>query len=307
MSRRKYDKDLDGDDLVVTDVDRGSAPAGLKRAEAVSPRSYAEREFDRAGLHDLDAMTERMSGMTRAQKDRERSFPRETNQPLAHPAMQRRLPGADEVRAPFSSRQKKARSKARLETARSLPKAQADAQKRLLKNRDTWDSINDQLSHHAGDVGQLAEKDRRLIGQIDRSIQAAERHNDRGHVVYANVQMPHYINSSNIDAWSEHTFVEGSTVAFDRYTVTTHQLHETSSLAKDQAERTIVCEIQTRRGAYIGHSDSKDDTAHLLPRGLHLQVAGISRATYRTPTGETGERVVLQLHDITPDTTQGAR
>ena len=306
MSKR-YPKDPDNERPSVLDLDRGAAPAGQKQAEAVTAADYNEREFDRAGLHGLDAMTERMSGMTRAQRDRERSFPRDTNQPLQHPAMQRPLPASGDVRAPFSSRQKKSRSKARLEAARSLPAAQFRAQRRLMTDRETWDSINDQLSAHAGDRSQLGEKEQRLVGQIDRSIQAAERHNNRGHVIYTNVQMPHYINGSNIDAWSQNTFTPGVTVAFDRYTVGTHQLHETSALAGDSVERTVVCEIQTRRGAYLGHSDSRDDTTHLLPRGLHLQVVGLDRATFRAPDGTTGERVVLQLRDITPDTTQGGR
>lgn len=307
VSRKKYVKNPDGDDRAVIDVDRGTAPVGQKQAEPVSTEGYNSREFDRRGLHGLDAMVERMPGMTRAQRDRDRSFPRETNQPLQHPAMQRPLPGRGEVRAPFSSRQKKARSKARLEAARSLPAAQFRAQRQLMTDPQTWSRINDQLSEHAGDPTQLSESDRKLLGQIDRSIQAAERHNTRGHVIYTNVQMPHFINGSNIDAWSEHTFTPGATVAFDRYTVGTHQMHETNALAGDDPERTVVCEIETRRGAYLGHSDSQDDTAHLLPRGMHLQVVGVSREAFRAPNGTTGNRMVLQLRDITPDTTQGER
>ncbi len=41
---------------------------------------------------------------------------------------------------------------------------------------------------------------------VDRSIQAYERSNDRGHVIYANVAMPYQINHSNLRAFAEHNF-----------------------------------------------------------------------------------------------------
>lgn len=301
MSRRSYPVTPDG--APALEVDRRAAPVGLKKAGYLAPESFTDRQERRSGLVELDAMTERMSGLTRAQKDKERVFPRERNQPLSHPAMQRPLPGPDEPRLPFSSRQKKARSRSRYAAAADLPRTQAVAQKRLMTTPQVWDRVNGQLAEHVGDPEGLSPADRKLVAQIDRSIQTAERHNDRGHVIYTNAEMPAAINHSNIYAWASKTFTPGAVVAFDRYTVGTHQLHETSALQGDSAPRTLVCEIQTRRGAYLGHSDSMDDTTHLLPRGMRLQIVGITRAEYRTPDGGGGERLVLQLRDVTQNTT----
>jgi hypothetical protein len=51
---------------------------------------------------------------------------------------------------------------------------------------------------------------------------------------------------------------------------------------------------------YLGRSDSVDDTAHLLPRGMRLRVAGSHQGNYQRPDGSTGRRLVIQLTDITP-------
>jgi hypothetical protein len=60
-----------------------------------------------------------------------------------------------------------------------------------------------------------------------------------------------------------------------------------------------VLEIQTRRGMYLGRSDSLDDTTHLLPRGLRLRVVDIHEAVFERPDGTLGRRPVVQLRDIT--------
>lgn len=286
----------------VVDPDRGSSSVGTKVAEVVNPEASAQRADLRAGLRDLDSMTENMSGLTRQQRDRERITPRATTADLRHPRMQRPLPAADQVRVPFSSRQKKARSKARLRTQEAMPTAQYESQRRLMTNPDRWRAVNDALSEHTGDVQALTDRDQADLKRIDRSIQAYERVNDRGHVLYANVAMPPQINHSNLRGFVEHNFVPGDRVAFDRYTAATHQLHETSQYAAgDTAGRVAVFEMQTRRGAYLGHSDSQDNTAHLLPRGMDLEVVGAHETAYQAPDGSTGTRVVVQLRDVTPE------
>lgn len=286
----------------VLDADRGSAGLGAKVAEVLTPEAAGDRAESRAGLRELDAMTEGMGGLTRQQRDRERVSPRATTAPLAHPVMQRPLPGPQETRAPFSSRQKKARSKTRIAVQDEMPNAQYEAQTRLVTDPARWRATNDALSAAAGDVQELPEAEQARLRRIDRSIQAYERSNDRGHVVYANVQMPPQINRSNLAAFLGRNFAAGDAVAFDRYTFGTHQLHETSRDADgDTAGRVAVFEIQTRRGAYLGHSDSQDDTAHLLPRGMTFSVAGVHQATYAAPDGTTGTRMVVQLRDTTPE------
>lgn len=285
----------------VVDPDRGhSSLPGRKNAVLLDPVSAQDREASRLGLRELDTMTEGMSGLTRQQKDRERIAPRAASGDLGHPRMQRQLPAAGEVRQPFSSRQKKARSKTRVDVQGSLPDTQYEAQRRLMTDPDRWSGVNAALSDAAGDVQALPEREQQFIRRVDRSIQAYERANDRGHVVYANVAMPAAINHSNIASFVAKNFRPGDRLSFDRFTFGTHQLHETvRDAGDDPAGRVAVFEIQTRRGAYLGHSDSKDDTAHLLPRGMRFEVLGSHVATFQAPGGDTGQRTVIQLRDVT--------
>lgn len=286
----------------VVDADRGSGTLATKAAEIVDADSAADRVETRGGLRELDAMTEGLPGLTRQQRDRERILPRGTVGELGHPKMQRPLPAAEDERVPFSSRQKKARSKSRLAAQTALPTAQYEAQRDLVVSARRWRGTNDSLSRYAGDIQELPDRELQQIKRVDRSIQTYEKHNDRGHVIYANVAMPAQINHSNLEGFVANNFQAGDQVAFDRYTIGTHQLHETSKhAAGDTGGRVAVFEIQTRRGAYLGHSDSRDDTSHLLPRGMEFEVLGTHPAVYRRPDGTTGSRTVIQLRDTTPE------
>lgn len=289
----------DPDGKAVLDADRGSSTAAAKLAQFTPAGEAKSRAEDRAGMRDLDAMTEAMPGLNRQQKDRARITPRETNAELGHPRMERTLPGALEQRSPLSSRQKKARSKTRRAITDRLPQAQYDAQRGLVTRPQRWSQLNDALSDAAGDVEALPDSEQQQVRRVDRSIQAYERANDRGHVVYANVQMPAAINYTNLLAFSQNSFRPGDELAFDRYTAAAHQLHEVSG--PDPAGRVAVFEVQTRRGAYLGGSDSIDNTGHLLPRGMRLKVVGVHPVSYRRPDGTAGRRIAIQLTDITPD------
>lgn len=284
----------------VLDPDRGSGSVGTKVARAVGLDEAADRGQDRAGLRDLDAMTEGMSGLSRMAKDRERLTPRGTTAPLGHPRMERQLPEAGQVRLPFSARQKNERSKDRVSTQAGMPRVQFQAQKQLVTDPGQWRKVNDRLSDEVGDVQALPEQDQQRVRRVDRAIKAYERHNDRGHVVYTNVQMPDHINHSNARAYLDGIYEPGQVLEFDRYTAATHQLHETSGYLSDRSGRVVVMEMQTRRGAYLGQSDKKDNTGHLLPRGMRFEYVGVHEATYQSPDGTTGTRTVVQLRDITP-------
>ena len=294
-SHRRFDPDGGA----VLDADRGSSSATAKLAQFTPAREAASRAEDRAGLRDLDAMTEAMPGLSRQQRDRARITPRQTNAALGHPRMQRTLPGSMVQRGPLSSRQKKARSKTRRAVTDRLPQAQYDAQRGLVTQPPRWTRLNDALSDAAGDVEALPESEQQHVRRVDRSIQAYERANDRGHVVYANVQMPAAINYTNLLAFSQNSFRPGDVLAFDRYTAAAHQLHEVSG--PDPAGRVAVFEIQTRRGAYLGGSDSIDNTGHLLPRGMRLEVVGVHSVSYRRPDGTAGRRIAIQLSDTASD------
>ena len=283
------------------DPDRGSSASPAKIASLLDLDKYDQRTEERDGLRGLDDMTEGLPGMNRLQKDRARIFPRDTSADLRHPRMQRLLPKPGATREPLSSRQRKERSKARLATQRAMPLVQLRAQRDLVTRPDRWRGINDQLSDNLSDVDALPEPDQDRIRRIDRSIQSYEKRNDRGHVIYSAVRMPAYINRQNLPGFLKNNFEPGDTVAFDRYTHGTHQMHETMGYVHDPDGRVAVFEIETRRGVYLGQSDRVDNTQHLLPRGLQLEVVGVHRAPYRAPDGSTGSRMVVQLRDVTPE------
>ncbi|KAB7740946.1 hypothetical protein GA707_18810 [Nostocoides sp. F2B08] len=283
------------------DPDRGSSASPAKNARLVDLDEHLDRSQSRAGLRDLDSMTEGMSGLSRMQKDRERLFPRGTNADLGDSRMRRQLPQEGQERRPLSSRQRNERSKDRHDAQATMPLTQLRAQKDLVTRPERWRDLNDQLSAGTGDVQALTEKDQEQVRRVDRAIQSYERHNDRGHVLYSNVRMPYYINHQNLPGFLRNNFGAGDRVAFDRFTHATHQLHETAGYVNDPDGRVAVFELQTRRGAYLGQSDKKDNTQHLLPRGMELEVVGVQEASYRAPDGSTGSRMVVQLRDVTPE------
>jgi hypothetical protein len=296
----KYPQRLPSEFRVV-DPDRGQSTPNQKVAAPLNQDQVIEREDERAGLRDLDTRLEQAQGLTRAQRDAQRILPRATPAEIPHPRMERELPAADALRPPLSGRQQKARRKASRRVQQMLPAAQYRALERVLDEQTgEWSRLNDALSESVGDVDALSDRDRQVVHRIDRAIQTAEKANDRGHVVYANVRMPASINRSNLAAWTANQYQAGDEFAFDRYTGAAHSLHEVTPL-DDPAGRVAVLEIQTRRGIYLGGSEGTDDTAHLLPRGLQLRVVGTHQATYQNRVGERGTRIVIQMVDITPE------
>ena len=224
-------------------------------------------------------------------------MPRATPAEVPHPAMDRTLPEPDAIRVPLSSRQRKARSVNKRAAQDRLPATQYAATVALVSRPQRWAELNDALSDAAGDVQALDEGQRREIQRIDRAVQAFERTSDRGHMVYSNVRMPQVINRSNLEGFVRNSFPVGTVVNFDRFTAGAHTMHEIEDDTAP-ADRSVVFEMKTRRGAYLGQSDSVDNTYHLLPRGMRLRVAGSHRASYRRPDGTLGSRHVIQLVDL---------
>lgn len=283
----------------VLDADRGSsASPSTKRAALLGQDEAKDRAETRDGARGLDQAVEAMPGLSRQQRDRERAMPRDVAGEVPDPRMERRLPGAEEVRRPLSSRQAKARSVTKRAVQDRLPQTQHAAVAGLIGQPERWAVVNDALSEAAGDVQDVDEAQRVQIQRVDRAIQAYEQASSRGHVVYCNVRMPAMINSSNLGGYLRNQFTVGTVVDFDRFTGGAHALHQVEA-GRDVAHRTAAFEIQTRRGMYLGRSDRVDDTAHLLPRGLRLAVAGVQHVTYQRPDGSTGRRQVVQLLDIT--------
>lgn len=282
----------------VMDADRGASDIpGLKVAAWLTPSVHADREEIRAGHREVDELVEGSTGYTRAAKDAGRSTPRDTTAPLGHPRMIRHLPDPDRLRVPLSSRQRKARSKAKMATLDTMPNTEYQAMGQTISRRQVWLDTNEALSVAAGDAQQLPADQLREIQRVDRSIQRYERGNERSHLVYTNVLMPAYINASNINGYARNNFEPGQEVTFDRYTAGAQTMHEIDLGSRRLNDRTVVFEIATRRGMYLGRSDSLDDTAHLLPRGLRTIVAGSHTAEYMRPDGTRGHRTVVQLVD----------
>lgn len=280
------------------DADRGSSERpSTKQGVMLSRDEVLARRSERTGGRDLDDAVEGMSGQTRAAKDSLRAYPRDVTADIEHERKRRKLPEEGQVRKPISARQRDERSAMKNRASESMSKREYEALADLVDVRksNTWVELNDRLSEVVGDRQHLSEKDQQFVGRIDRTIQRFEKENDRGHVVYVNMRTPGFINHSNLAGFAKNQFKPGSTVEFDRYSVGAHTMHEVEPL--EDADRTVVFEIQTRRGMYLGGSRRVDDTSHLVPRGPRWEVVGSHTATYERPDGSTRERVVVQLVD----------
>lgn len=288
---RKADPDYD------VEADRGSAAVfGSTRAAMVSPAEKRDRGEERAGARGLDRTVEQMPGLNRQQKDRERAMPRGAAAEVPDRRMERRLPGPRTMRAPLSSRQRKARSVSKRDVQDGMPDTQYGAVRQLITDSGHRARLNNALSDAAGDVQQLPDRQRQEAQRLDRAIQAYEQRSGRGHLVYVNLELPAAVQGGHPLGVAQAHFPPGSVIELDRYTGGAHSMHE---LDRPDGGTVPLMEIQTRRGMYLGRSDSLDDTTHLLPRGLRLRVVGMQEAAYRRPDGTTGRRPVIQLRDIT--------
>lgn len=286
-----YTRSPDGS-VGVVDLDRGnSSSARKKQAEVVSESSYVDRQQERAGAQQMDTAVERMS-LTRAAKDLNRAYPRPTVPDHLDPRKERALPGEIELRKQLSSRQAKARSMTKRSVFEAMPRTQHEATTRLISDPQEWSTTNAALSSVNGDAVQLDDRQRKQIQRVDRAIQSYERSSARGHVIYTEVTMP---DSTALREQLPSTLKRGTVVAFDRFTMASHNLDELDS---HQGPNDVALEIQTSRGMYLGRSDSAGgDTSHLLPRGVQFEVMGSHYAPYARTNGTVGERLVVQLRD----------
>lgn len=286
----------------VLDPDRGIGTTQAHKKGLILGQDAAdERAADRAGARQLDNTVEHQPGLSRQQKDRERAMPRENLDKLGDPRMQRTLQEATELRRPLSSRQRKARSKTKRAIQDRQPRTQYEAVNSLITDQQHWNNLNTALSDATGDAQMLPDRQRQQAQRVDRAIQAYEQANDRGHVVYCNLELPSAVNRGNVAGFLNNQLEPGTSVDIDRFTFAAHTMHEVE--APDTPARPIpMLEIQTRRGLYLGRSDGSDDTTHLLPRGMRLTVIGHHHATFQRPDGTLGTRRVIQLIDTTPTT-----
>ncbi|RYD13991.1 MAG: hypothetical protein EOP90_15705 [Lysobacteraceae bacterium] len=272
-----------------TSITQASKPADYRPAA-----TYDDRARERDGARQLDWMVED-ADFTRARKDLERAFPRATV-PEVSERKRRELPIPDSIRQPPSSRQRKVRSVNKRKAQSQLPKVGYTAVQGLVSDPDRWKSVGEALSKARGDAQQLDEKIRSQVQRVDRAIQTAERFNDRGHILYCAVTLPHAVPQEAANLPS--TLQPGARLDFDRHTMATHAAHELDDTLVD---RDVVFEIETGRGMYLGRSDTVDDTAHLLPRGMRFEVVSAGEGRYRRPDGSIGRRMIVQLRDVTEE------
>jgi len=292
MARRSRRVDPD----FVLDADRGlSDQPTVKQAEFIRSDVADARDQRRRGLRAVDEARDALTDLTRPRRDRDRAIPRDVAGEVPDSRMSRSLPEPSQMRTPLSARQRNARSATKWAVQDRLTATQHAAVAHVMGRPQNWRDVNDQLSA-AGNVQQLEERQRIQVQRVDRAIQAYERESHRGHVVYSNVRMPRAVAAVVLDQVVARQLKPGSVIAFDRFTAAAHTMHQVEVDGSD-AERTVVCEIQTTRGMYLGRSDKVDDTAHLLPRGMRLRVVGSHTATYRRPDGTTDQRQVIQLKD----------
>lgn len=259
-----------------------------------SKDSYDDRADERSSARNLDRTVEE-GRYTRARKDLERAYPRSAVKDV-NDRKRRPLPIPDSVRLPPSSRQRKARSVTKHRAQSNLSRIGYREMNSLISDPQTWVGVGDSLTEVGGDAQLLSEDARSQVQRIDRAIQTAERENDRGHVVYCAVSLPHDLpeHSQNLPS----TLQEGSRIEFDRFTMTTHAIHELEAVV---GEREVVFEMETTRGMYLGRSDSVDDTAHLLPRGLQWDVVGAHEGRYQRPDGSLARCRIVQLRETTEE------
>ncbi|QSE87176.1 hypothetical protein JWS13_00240 (plasmid) [Rhodococcus pseudokoreensis] len=302
MAKRSYSSSPDGS-VGVVDIDHGDSDNAMKKqADVVTEASFIDRERERDGAREIDAAVEGMS-LTRAAKDLHRAYPRSTSHADIHRRMERRLPSEIELRRSMSSRQRKARSVTKRQVLEAMPNTQHRALSRLVQEPQRWAEVNASLSKVNGDAVQLDDKDRQHVQRVDRAIQAYEKTSGRGHIVYTEVTMP---DSIAVREQLPGSLSAGTVVSFDRFTMTRHNLHE---LDAERGSNDLALEIQTSRGMYLGMSDTAGgNTAHLLPRGIRLEVVAAHYAPYERNGGSMGERLVVQMREVPdPDPADGER
>jgi len=279
-------------DLDIGDIN----PYRGKQAEMLTPVGKQSRDLDRAGLRDLDRRTENLPGMTRHQRDVNRTMPRDGTGPAVRA---RRLPADTHPRRLTVYRQRILNKQKTALDGDRVPVRAKRAFNKVFTSNDELTAINDQLSANVGDITELDDATRLTVQRVDRIIQLAESHNTADNIVYTPIQVPAGVNSGNVRGWLQNSFAGDTEVNFDRYTVTSHEM---SQATEHHPEWRPVCEIVTRRGAYVGKAPKTNDTNsnadHLLPRGMQLRCVGIKTVPVASRDGTVHSRLVLQLEDL---------
>jgi hypothetical protein len=263
----------------------------LKAAREVVEDVMSERDFQRLANRIADRARDEDTSLARAARDSDRATPRDVSH-VESGRLHRELPAEGEFRRALSGRQRKIRSALKNQVMAAAPASQHQAIRTMLTDEDPgeWRRINRSLHTAAGDAQPLTDADRAKVQRLDRAIQSYERLNDRTHKVYVAVELPDTHRDVNTVEDVPANLQPGSVVTFDQFTLTRHNLHETPG---HDSDRHLLFEVVTSRGMYLGRSDSVEDTTHLLPRGMQLDVVSVDYATYQTWSGGYGDGVVF--------------
>ena len=269
---------------------------GLKAAGYVSQSFYSDQEYARIEADLADFALDIDTSLTRARRDRDRAIPRDVTD--INSRKRRTLPSAGVFRRGLSSRQHQQRSATKRRVLEASPQTGRRALAGLVHTDDptAWQEINAALRESVGNANQLTDNDRRTVQRVDRLIQGYERESDRGHVVYVVAKMPEDFQPTTA-AGVPTSLQPGSRLSFDQFSTAHHTLEEAVSTADQTGQATIILEIETGRGIFLG--DSTSNTSHLLPRGLSLRVEAIDEhALHPDPrTGQSRESLVVQCSD----------
>jgi hypothetical protein len=280
---------------VVVDVEGGVISSrDVKTAREVVESAMSDREFNRLANRIIDEARDSDSSLTRATRDRDRATPRDVSH-VDSTRLRGELPAPEEFRRALSGRQRKIRSATKNQVIAAAPESQRQAIRSMLTDEDPgeWRRINGALHHAAGDVQELADGDRAKVQRLDRVIQSYERENDRTHTVYVAVKVPDtHSDVKDVDDLPAN-LRPGAKVTFDQFTIAQHSMHEAPG---HDSDRYLMFEMTTSRGMYFGHSDSVEDTTHVLPRGMPCEVASAGYAVYENGASY-GTRLVLQLRE----------
>jgi hypothetical protein len=279
----------------VVDIEGGAISSrDIKTAREVAETAMTDAAFHQLASHIRDKARDQDSSLTRATRDRDRTTPRDLSH-VESTRLRGALPEPEEFRRALSARQRKIRSATKNKVISSAPESQRKAIRSMLTDEDPgqWRRVNGALHHGAGDVQELSDSDRAKVQRLDRVIQSYERENDRTHTVYVAVKLPDtHGDVKDVDDLPPN-LQPGAKVTFDQFTIARHSLHEAPG---HDSHRHLMFEMTTSRGMYFGHSDSVEDTTHVLPRGMPCEVVAACHAVYQNGSGY-GSRLVLQLRE----------
>lgn len=291
MSRQPKPAGLDGRLRLEDTQDTPRAKAG-----GVSPAAEV------AGLdqaHDdqrrRDKAMEAMPGLTRATRDRDRGYPRPAGS--VPPPRKRVAFPAGTVRNGPSDYQCAQRSTTKRTAQDRMRNTEYTALRDLVTDQRRWLALNSRLSDTFSAGGQLDDVERIRVQRVDRAIRRYEEANDRGHLVYSGLTLDEdqlgqdQRAGRGLQEWLERWAAPGDRFTFDQFTDSDHVPHKVSAAP-------VLLEIETSRGIYLGGATTTGPTAHLLPRGLQLEVVAVITSVVTRPGLPPLERPTVQLRVI---------